>query len=152
MFICTKNSTDCINILCTYNKKSYESRTVLLSAFFFPNKTKEFFRMSFFTSPNTLKFLLNISDTGYRTIMCMYCYNMWTYLLVYHFIVKNTYTTPFYPLISLLCCSSHLPPRSGSVLGGLADSRAPSTCSSPRSSQEAFGSLPREERAQNRPN
>jgi hypothetical protein len=35
MFICTKNSTDCMNILGTYNKKSYESITVLLSAFFF---------------------------------------------------------------------------------------------------------------------
>jgi hypothetical protein len=28
-----------MNILGTYNKKSYESITVLLSAFFFPNKT-----------------------------------------------------------------------------------------------------------------
>ena len=46
-------------------------------------------------------------------------------------IIKNTSTTPFYPFLSLPYCSSRLPARFGSVLGGLADPRTIFTCPSP---------------------
>ena len=62
--------------------------------------------------------------------------------------VDNISTNPFYPLISLPCCSSRLPVRFGGVLGSLAGHMLLPD----RSSREVFGRFLRVERAQNRSN